>query len=36
MGWDEYFHEFALAASAKSKDTTKVGAVLVGPQMKFA
>lgn len=32
MGWDEYFHEFALSASAKSKDTTKVGAVLVGPQ----
>lgn len=31
MGWDEYFMRFALVAAQKSKDSTKVGAVLVGP-----
>jgi dCMP deaminase len=32
MDWDQYFMGFALHAAKKSKDPTKVGAVLVGPQ----
>lgn len=31
MNWDEYLFGFAGYAARKSKDTTKVGAVLVGP-----
>lgn len=31
MNWHDYFMGFARQASTKSKDTTKVGAVLVGP-----
>lgn len=31
MNWDEYFMRFARHASLKSKDTTKVGAILVDP-----
>lgn len=31
MTWDDYYMEFARAASLKSKDTTKVGAILVDP-----
>src|SRR6266511_3221320 len=31
MGWDEYYMSFAEAAAKKSKDSTKVGAVLVDP-----
>ena len=31
MNWTEYYMGFANLASLKSKDTTKVGAVLVGP-----
>lgn len=31
MQWDEYLYGFARHASLKSKDSTKVGAVLVGP-----
>lgn len=31
MDWDEYFMGFARHASLKSKDTTKVGAILVDP-----
>ena len=31
-GWTEYLMGLAVAASKKSKDSTKVGAVLVGPQ----
>lgn len=31
MNWTEYFMGFAAHAATKSKDTTKVGAVLVGP-----
>ena len=29
--WDDYYMNFARLASTKSKDSTKVGAVLVGP-----
>ena len=32
MNWDQYLMGFAAHASGKSKDTTKVGAVLVGPE----
>lgn len=32
MNWDEYLMGFARHAATKSKDTTKVGAVLVGPE----
>lgn len=31
MNWDEYFYGFAVHAARKSKDSTQVGAVLVGP-----
>lgn len=31
MGWEEYLMGFALHAAKKSKDSTQVGAVLVGP-----
>lgn len=31
MGWEEYLMDFALHAAKKSKDSTQVGAVLVGP-----
>jgi dCMP deaminase len=31
MEWDEYYMGFARQASLKSKDTTKVGAILVDP-----
>lgn len=31
VSWDEYYMNFARLAATKSKDTTKVGAVLVGP-----
>lgn len=32
MNWDEYFLGFAQHAATKSKDTTKVGAALIGPE----
>ena len=32
MNWREYFMGFALHAAKKSKDSTQVGAVLVGPE----
>jgi len=32
MDWDRYFMGFAEHAAKKSKDATKVGAVLVGPE----
>jgi len=32
MDWDRYFMGFALHAAKKSKDPTRVGAVLVGPE----
>ena len=32
LGWDRYFMGFAEHAAKKSKDSTKVGAVLVGPE----
>jgi len=32
MDWDSYFMGFAKHAAKKSKDSTKVGAVLVGPE----
>lgn len=31
MNWNEYFMGFALHAATKSKDTTKVGCIIVGP-----
>ena len=31
MNWDEYYMGFAAHSALKSKDSTKVGAVLVGP-----
>ncbi|QWK79153.1 deoxycytidylate deaminase [Ochrobactrum sp. BTU1] len=31
MKWDEFFMEHARLAARKSKDTTKVGAALIGP-----
>lgn len=31
LSWDEYFYNFAKLAATKSKDTTKVGAALIGP-----
>ncbi len=31
MNWDTYLHGFAKHAATKSKDTTQVGAALVGP-----
>ncbi len=31
MKWSEYYMEFAKLAAKKSKDSTQVGAVLVGP-----
>lgn len=31
MNWTQYYMAFAQLAAQKSKDTTKVGAVLVGP-----
>lgn len=30
--WDEYYMQFAKLAATKSKDSTQVGAILVGPQ----
>lgn len=32
MTWDDYFAGFARHAALKSKDSTQVGAVLVGPE----
>ena len=32
MNWDQYLYGFAEHAAKKSKDSTQVGAVLVGPQ----
>src|SRR5690606_20034318 len=32
MQWEEYLMGFALHAAKKSKDSTQVGAVLVGPE----
>ena len=32
MTWQQYLYGFAQHAATKSKDTTKVGAVLVGPE----
>lgn len=32
MNWDEWLYGFAEHAAKKSKDSTKVGAVLVGPE----
>ena len=32
MNWNEYFAAFATLAARKSKDSTQVGAVLVGPE----
>ena len=32
MDWSEYYYAFAELAATKSKDSTKVGAVLVGPE----
>lgn len=32
MNWTEYFYGFAEHAAKKSKDSTQVGAVLVGPE----
>lgn len=32
MDWDEYFMGFAAHAAKKSKDSTKVGAALIGPE----
>ena len=32
MDWNEYLHGFAAHAALKSKDPTKVGAALVGPE----
>lgn len=31
MDWHQYFQQFATHAAAKSKDSTKVGAILIGP-----
>ena len=30
--WQEYYMDFARLAATKSRDTTKVGAILVGPE----
>lgn len=35
MDWHEYFYRFAELAAQKSKDSTKVGAVLVGPEKEI-
>lgn len=35
MNWPDYFMGFAEWAAKKSKDTTKVGAVLVGPDREI-
>ena len=35
MEWSDYFAGFARHAALKSKDTTQVGAVLVGPEDRF-
>ena len=32
MNWNDYFASFALLAAKKSKDSTKVGAALIGPE----
>lgn len=32
MSWDDYYMALATAASLKSKDSTKVGAILVDPE----
>lgn len=32
MDWNEYYYGFAQHAAKKSKDSTQVGAVLVGPE----
>lgn len=32
MTWNDYYVGFAVHAATKSKDTTKVGAVLIGPE----
>jgi dCMP deaminase len=35
MDWDTYFLNFATLASRKSKDSTQVGCVIVGPDMEI-
>jgi len=35
MGWSDYFYGFAAHAATKSKDTTQVGAVLIGPDREI-
>lgn len=35
MNWGDYFMSFAELAAVKSKDSTKVGAVLVGPDREI-
>jgi len=35
MNWDDYFFELAKVVSTKSKDTTKVGCVIVGPDKEI-
>lgn len=32
MNWNDYYASFALLAAKKSKDSTKVGAALIGPE----
>jgi dCMP deaminase len=34
MNWKDYFYLFAKLAALKSKDSTKVGAILVGPEQE--
>jgi dCMP deaminase len=35
MNWKDYFYLFAKAAALKSKDSTQVGAILVGPEQEI-
>jgi dCMP deaminase len=35
MSWDEYLFGFAQHAAAKSKDSTQVGAALIGPEREL-
>jgi len=35
MDWDEYLYGFAEHAAKKSKDSTKVGAALIGPERQI-
>lgn len=32
MQWSDYYYQFAALAATKSKDSTQVGAVLIGPE----